>query len=109
MSTVRSYFTRGAIFGVALAIVLLPWLFTLPLSNIYPSHLSLSVDAAIQKSVFYLCPLYRLGFWQGVRSWTVLFSVAAAGNVVMYGVLFAAIGAVVVGIRKFAKGASDET
>jgi hypothetical protein len=71
----------GAIFGAALAVVLM----SLCEINLYP------LNGFIERVAFRLCPLYILGF--ASISWVGLIAVVLLSNAILYGAIFAVVGA----------------
>lgn len=68
----------GAFLGVLIAILLLS------LDHLRP--FSPETNGTIDQLVFRLCPLYILGFANGMGSMTVLVIVTVLGNAVLYGI-----------------------
>jgi hypothetical protein len=76
--SIRKGTITGAIAGVCIAIILL-----------FLDHLRLfapNANAAIERLTFRLCPLYILGFANGMGSMTVVIIVTILGNAVLYGI-----------------------
>jgi hypothetical protein len=86
MRAVRSAAMIGAAIGAGVAIVLT----TLDLVRPF----SVFIDGIIESLTFRLCPLYVLGFANGMGSMTNVVIVTVIGNAILYGITFAAIAAV---------------
>jgi hypothetical protein len=75
----------GAVTGVAIAGIMIPLVQLGPYS-LGPA--SASVNSFIQSSVFVLCPLFILGFFNDAESMTSLVLITVLGNALLYGTLF---------------------
>jgi hypothetical protein len=75
----------GAVVGIGIAIILL--------SLDYVRLFSPNTNAAIERLTFRLCPLYILGFANGMGSMTVVVIVTILGNAILYGIVLGAIAA----------------
>jgi hypothetical protein len=84
-TSIRKGTLAGAVVGIGIAIVLLPL-----------DHLRLfspKTNAAIERLTFRLCPLYILGFANGMGSMTVVVIVTILGNAILYGVALGVVSA----------------
>jgi hypothetical protein len=75
----------GAVGGFCIASILLL------LDNVRP--FSPNTNAAFERLTFRLCPLYILGFANGMGSMTVVVIVTVLGNAILYGVVLGALAA----------------
>ena len=75
----------GAIAGAGVAIILLS------LEQIRP--FSPYANAALERLTFWLCPLYALGFANGMGSMAVVVVVTILGNTLLYGMALAVVAA----------------
>jgi hypothetical protein len=77
----------GAVVGASVAIILLTLTFVRP----FPWYM----NGAIEKLTFRLCPLFILGFANGMGSMTVVVIITIIGNAILYGTAFGVIAAIV--------------
>jgi hypothetical protein len=77
----------GAAVGAGVAIVLITLTFVEP----FPWQMG----GAIDRLTFRLCPLFILGFWNGMGSMTELIIVTIIGNAILYGIAGGIIASIV--------------
>lgn len=82
----------GAAVGIGVAVVLI----TLDLVRPFPVF----VDDAIEHLAFRLCPLYILGFANGMGSMTNVVIVTIIGNAILYGFAFGIIATMISPFRR---------
>jgi hypothetical protein len=83
--SIKTGVITGAIAGSAVAIVLL----SLHHARLFSPY----ANSVIERLTFRLCPLYILGFANGMGSMTVLVIVTILGNAILYGVALGIVSA----------------
>lgn len=78
MRTIR----EGALIGAAIGAIVATILITLSFSRPFPWYM----NGAIEKLTFKLCPLFILGFANGMGSMTNVVIITIIGNAILYGI-----------------------
>jgi len=52
------------------------------------------MNGTIERLTFRLCPLFILGFWNGIHSMTLLVIITIIGNAILYGIAGGIIAAI---------------
>ena len=90
----RKWALIGAAVGAGIAIVLIP------LTLVNPFY---RANAAIEWLTFRLCPLFILGFANGVGSMTNVVVLTIVGNAILYGCLFGVAASIVSFFKRAAR------
>jgi hypothetical protein len=81
---IKNGFITGAVIGAGVAVVLVS------LQHVRP--FSPDGNAFVERLTFKVCPLYMLGFMNGLKSMAMVDTLTILGNAVVYGIVGAILG-----------------